>query len=290
MVLTYLAGEFTGKERDGETGLDNFLARYYSGAQGRFTSPDQPLIDQNPADPQSWNLYGYARNNPLTNLDPTGQSCVKTTVDGKDSVADDGDGKGCADACVKPSTQQQRDRGADITPQVVNVTGEKGSLWAFLIAPAVPRYVENDIPLNEKAQVVVHELSKKIDTYPTVCGGGVYFYYGKELVAGPVHGFAGTIAEFDSRAGGSKGALFEIGGGQGYVGGAGYIATTNAQGQPSSSGLVYGGIGGHTRIASASAGIVGFNSGVGLYGEMFGKQRGGGVGAYVNISSIGGCK
>jgi RHS repeat-associated protein len=46
----------TGKERDGETGLDNFLKRYYSGAQGRFTSPDLPLIDQEPADPQSWNL------------------------------------------------------------------------------------------------------------------------------------------------------------------------------------------------------------------------------------------
>jgi hypothetical protein len=31
---------FTGKERDAETGLDFFGARYYSGAQGRFTSPD----------------------------------------------------------------------------------------------------------------------------------------------------------------------------------------------------------------------------------------------------------
>jgi RHS repeat-associated protein len=31
----------TGKERDAETGLDYFLARYYSGAQGRFLSPDE---------------------------------------------------------------------------------------------------------------------------------------------------------------------------------------------------------------------------------------------------------
>ncbi|MDM7995528.1 MAG: RHS repeat-associated core domain-containing protein, partial [Acidobacteriota bacterium] len=36
--------KFTGKERDAETGLDYFLARYYSGAQGRFTSPDTPLL------------------------------------------------------------------------------------------------------------------------------------------------------------------------------------------------------------------------------------------------------
>ena len=34
--------KFTGKERDAETGLDYFLARYYSSTQGRFTSPGRP--------------------------------------------------------------------------------------------------------------------------------------------------------------------------------------------------------------------------------------------------------
>ncbi len=33
--------QFTQKERDNETGLDYFLARYYSSTQGRFTSPDE---------------------------------------------------------------------------------------------------------------------------------------------------------------------------------------------------------------------------------------------------------
>ncbi|PYP85422.1 MAG: hypothetical protein DMF61_16295 [Blastocatellia bacterium AA13] len=32
--------KFTQKERDAESGLDYFLARYYSSAQGRFTSVD----------------------------------------------------------------------------------------------------------------------------------------------------------------------------------------------------------------------------------------------------------
>src|SRR3954463_5179873 len=32
----------SGKERDAETGLDYFGARYMSSAQGRFTSPDLP--------------------------------------------------------------------------------------------------------------------------------------------------------------------------------------------------------------------------------------------------------
>ena len=33
--------KFTGKERDAETGLDYFGARYMSSAQGRFASPDE---------------------------------------------------------------------------------------------------------------------------------------------------------------------------------------------------------------------------------------------------------
>ena len=38
--------QFTDKERDIETGLDYFIARYYSSTQGRFTSPDEPLVGQ----------------------------------------------------------------------------------------------------------------------------------------------------------------------------------------------------------------------------------------------------
>lgn len=66
---------FTGKERDSETGLDYFGARYMSSAQGRFTSPDKPFADQHPEDPQSWNLYSYVRNNPLAHVDADGQAC-----------------------------------------------------------------------------------------------------------------------------------------------------------------------------------------------------------------------
>lgn len=69
--------KFTGKERDAESGLDNFGARYFGSTMGRFMSPDwssQPegvpyaVLD----DPQSLNLYSYVRNNPLSRTDPTG--------------------------------------------------------------------------------------------------------------------------------------------------------------------------------------------------------------------------
>jgi RHS repeat-associated protein len=63
----------TQKERDVETGLDYFIARYYGSSLGRFTSPDQPFLDQYGSDPQSWNLYTYVGNNPLKYVDPLGQ-------------------------------------------------------------------------------------------------------------------------------------------------------------------------------------------------------------------------
>lgn len=68
-----LSVKFTSKERDSETGLDYFGARYFSSAQGRFTSADEPFADQHPDEPQSWNLYTYGRNNPLAYIDPSGQ-------------------------------------------------------------------------------------------------------------------------------------------------------------------------------------------------------------------------
>ena len=68
-----LTSEFTAKERDAETGLDYFGARYYSGAQGRWTSPDANNTSQRLFIPQSWNRYTYVLNNPLGRIDPDGE-------------------------------------------------------------------------------------------------------------------------------------------------------------------------------------------------------------------------
>ncbi|MGH9783423.1 MAG: RHS repeat-associated core domain-containing protein [Terriglobia bacterium] len=76
---TGLKQKFTGKERDPESRLDYFGARYFSWAQGRFTSPDEPLVDQGPEDPQSWNLYAYTRNNPLAFVDTNGNIVATVT-------------------------------------------------------------------------------------------------------------------------------------------------------------------------------------------------------------------
>lgn len=53
-------------------GVDYFGARYFSGAQGRFTSRDPLLASAKLQDAQTWNRYVYARNNPLRYADPLG--------------------------------------------------------------------------------------------------------------------------------------------------------------------------------------------------------------------------
>src|SRR5215469_2915528 len=66
--------KFTGKERDGETGLDYFGARYYSNALGRWVSADWsatpvPVPYADLGDPQTLNLYAYVRNIPTARSD-----------------------------------------------------------------------------------------------------------------------------------------------------------------------------------------------------------------------------
>jgi RHS repeat-associated protein len=74
--------KFTQKERDMETGLDYFGARYYASAQGRFTGVDPREISFEAnstkflaylGNPQNWNHYSYVLNNPMIVTDPDGR-------------------------------------------------------------------------------------------------------------------------------------------------------------------------------------------------------------------------
>jgi RHS repeat-associated protein len=64
--------QFTGQQRDSETGLDYFINRYYSLTQARFSSPDPLLSSDRLNEPQSWNRYNYCSNNPLNVIDLNG--------------------------------------------------------------------------------------------------------------------------------------------------------------------------------------------------------------------------
>ena len=103
--------QFTGKERDPESSLDYFGARYYSARLGRFTGVDPANAGADPLVPQGWNGYAYAINNPLAFIDPTGLSWRRNNeaVTWTDNACEDGDSD-CFD-----------------TLAVVNYNGEGGS-------------------------------------------------------------------------------------------------------------------------------------------------------------------
>jgi RHS repeat-associated protein len=117
--------KFTGKERDAESGLDYFGARYYSSSTGRFTSADS--YTGSPQMPQTFNLYAYTINNPLRYTDPTGNFIVsKSPFDGMDdpldqAVGDEG-GSPIVDALIESmaeATEPQQQLGVktEVTKQ-----------------------------------------------------------------------------------------------------------------------------------------------------------------------------
>lgn len=65
------------KERDQETGNDDFGARYYASNMGRWITPDwaagvEVVPYANFPSPQTLNLYSFVSNNPLSNMDADG--------------------------------------------------------------------------------------------------------------------------------------------------------------------------------------------------------------------------
>jgi RHS repeat-associated protein len=69
--------KFTGKERDSESSLDSFRARYNASSIGRFMSADP--VTATPfhiINPQRWNMYAYGMNNPLSYVDPDGRDAI----------------------------------------------------------------------------------------------------------------------------------------------------------------------------------------------------------------------
>ncbi|MGE3467927.1 MAG: RHS repeat domain-containing protein [Pyrinomonadaceae bacterium] len=64
--------QFTGYERDNESGLDFAQARMFGSSLGRFTAVDPLSASASPSNPQTFNRYTYVLNNPMVMTDPTG--------------------------------------------------------------------------------------------------------------------------------------------------------------------------------------------------------------------------
>lgn len=85
--------QFTGYERDDESGLDYAQARYFKPSHGRFTSVDPLAASANIKNPQTLNRYTYALNSPYKFTDPLGLAPVCTPgnycTQGQESVEGD---------------------------------------------------------------------------------------------------------------------------------------------------------------------------------------------------------
>jgi RHS repeat-associated protein len=96
----------TGKERDAETGLDYFGARYYSNGLGRFISADWsatpiPVPYAHFDDPQTLNQYSYVRNIPTSLEDADGHGILEWLKQGACSV-------GFSSQCAAPPPQDKK--------------------------------------------------------------------------------------------------------------------------------------------------------------------------------------
>jgi RHS repeat-associated protein len=281
--------EFTGDERDAESGLDHTQFRQYSSSMARWMTPDPAgLAAVDPSNPQSWNRYAYVLNNPLSLVDPFGLSCITTMfVDDHGNeqtfTSDDGDGQGCAAAGVGAGGDSPHFN--DITPDPVPVNADPGSILDFIFSPAIPLYIPNDLPLSRFASKVLKTVHRNLRSMnPDFCGYGFFSLTGKEgspSKDSKVHGGAYVMATHDSKSGNFIGFLVEAGYGPVSVGSetSGNVATHNVD---STTFLMVGGdhLGGFAGYTNSTSPIQ-----LGAYGTFSGW--GGGV--YANIVPSNGC-
>ena len=105
--------KFTEKERDIETGLDYFGARYYASTQGRFIGADPLYTEMRRLPyPQAWNLYSYTRNNPLKYVDDDG---MEVRVDCGPS-----DGKNFKQCVDQTTTDLNNRKGSQFKTEIKN--------------------------------------------------------------------------------------------------------------------------------------------------------------------------
>ena len=205
--------KFTGMERDGETGLDYFDVRYFSGTQGRFTSPDEPLASADPENPQTWSLYAYGLNNPLLYGDPSGRDA--------DSCGSDGIDRKTGNFCTTGTARAPR--GLSFLEEL----GLRSLLIGALAARSIQEFAEKT---QQIAQPALDWLSKPRDPMCMASyeagGAAIGFWAGGGLGS---LGLAGGPAAAVTIPGGSAGGA-ALGGGVGGLGGLVMCSTGTGQG------------------------------------------------------------
>jgi len=276
----FLRSRSTGKERDTESGNDYFKYRYYASSMGRWLSPDPSgLSHADLGNPQSLNLYNYVGNRPLTVADldglcwkgfqwacDLGNAIKSLAIDAKNKIAYGEWTTNTTQAKIhsvdRHEAKARRNSYRKETQFVPDPDDDRPGLTAM-----------------------VKGVARNTAGFPDVCSGGVFFVKGGEVSAGAARGEGGVITEVDSKDGTSVGGLAEGSGGEGATAGGGAIVSTGGV-----EGFGFVGAEADIGVGEAGAGVVGFSSGgVGVYAQGGAFGRFNEAGAYVNVSTMGGC-
>jgi RHS repeat-associated protein len=279
--------DFTGQTQDTASGIQDFLFRQYSSAQGRWEVPDPAgLAAVDITNPQTWNRYAYLANNPLNKVDPLGLYCFyrgQGDTPENDSDASDYDfsatgPEGCEQGGQWIETQTNVTVNGDTGEVTFTETGANkwggdalGAFWlAYFDKIRAGRAALNAKPTPEQYIQAIANAA------PTVCGGGAFAYAGAagEVKSGALsgsEGFVGGLAEYDSNTGGSANVLVEAGG-ENLSGG---VAVNKQGAQP----LLFVPV-------AAAGGLVLFDSGVGVYAGTPNV----GAGGYLNVTTNANCQ
>jgi RHS repeat-associated protein len=222
--------KFTGKERDTESGLDNFGARYFTSNLGRFMTPDWAARPTSVpyavfGDPQSLNLYTYVENAPLNRVDAdghiTGNDCSyacyaraeENKTDANKKTAESAQNTAAATVAAAPTTTAPVQVGKTII-KFEEVAGEAADLSLRSVLGVVGFIFASSQKTATEDQDTIHTDSKKKDSAepePAAASGGKGVRSGKKDRSGQgnidqLEGVQGHVANTNKSSKGQYGA------------------------------------------------------------------------------------
>ncbi len=121
--------DYTGYQKDAESGLEFAQARYYNSQHGRFTSVDPLAASGTIKDPQTFNRYSYSLNNPYKFTDPLG--LTPNSCGTQQSSCEGGTGSGSSNIDEAMAAHDKRVKDIQ-TQQKAQAAANKGDLSGML--------------------------------------------------------------------------------------------------------------------------------------------------------------